>query len=352
MTVHSHISSIAVIGAGVAGLACARRLQSQGRIVTVFDRGFRPGGRLSVRRIPLGDRSIAYADHGAPFFACSDDRFRTHLQTWIDEGICAVWNPERHVWSNEGLTPDDVQEAIFVGMPNARSIPHYLSESLDIVGGTTVTGMNRIPAGWVLRTESRENVVLSSEPFDAVVMAAPPQQTARVFGEHSKKITSKIGCIKASPCWAHTVLVSTADLEIPDVLRITGDDLIELVVHENAKPGRPRYDQSSLFVVYARAEWSASRYDSEPEAVGIAITNRLLMLLRSITSRRVELSEFSPIAAHRWGLARTLLPLSSRCVADKESRLVACGDAYGGSGLEAAFLSGYAAAASVHSLHC
>tara|TARA_R110002073_G_scaffold239285_1_gene400689 strand:+ start:215339 stop:216397 length:1059 start_codon:yes stop_codon:yes gene_type:complete len=352
MTVHSHISSIAVIGAGVAGLACARRLQSQGRTVTVFDRGYRPGGRLSVRRIALGDGSITYADHGAPFFGCTDDSFRPHLQTWIDEGICAVWNTKQHVWSNDELAPDGTQEAIFVGMPNARSIPRYLSESLDIVGGTTVTGMHRIPAGWVLCTESQEKVMLTSEPFDAVVMAAPPQQTARVFGEHSKKISSKIGNIKALPCWVHTVLVSTADLEIPDVLRVSGDDLIELVVHENAKPGRPRDDQSSLLVVYARAEWSASMYDSEPEAVGRAITNRLLMFLRSITSRSVELSEFSPVGAHRWGLARTLLPLSSRCATDKESRLVACGDAYGGSGLEAAFLSGYAAAAAVHSLHC
>jgi len=352
MPVRSHISSVAVIGAGVAGLACARQLQSQGRIVTVFDRGHRPGGRLSVRRIPLGDGSIAYADHGAPFFACSDDRFRPHLQTWIDQGICAVWNPKRHVWSNKELTSDCAQEAIFVGMPDARSIPRYLSSSLDIVGGTTVTGMNRVPAGWVLRIESREKAVVTSKPFDSVVMAAVPQQTARVFGEHSKKILSKIGSNKASPCWAHTVLLSTADLEIPDVLRVSGDNLIELVVHENAKPGRPRHDQSSLLVVYAKAKWSASMYDSEPEAVGRAITNRLLVLLHSITSRRVQLSEFSPAAAHRWGLARTLLPLSSGCVADEEFRLVACGDAFGGSGLEAAFLSGYAAAAAVHSFHC
>eukprot|EP00438_Fugacium_kawagutii_P026496 Skav202807 [mRNA] locus=scaffold326:975371:978207:+ [translate_table: standard] len=47
--------SVAIIGGGVAGLACAKRLRSHGVNATVFDTGKRePGGRASSRLWRLG----------------------------------------------------------------------------------------------------------------------------------------------------------------------------------------------------------------------------------------------------------------------------------------------------------
>ena len=45
---------IAVIGAGMAGLAAARRLMEAGASVTVFERRDRPGGRVHTREMPDG----------------------------------------------------------------------------------------------------------------------------------------------------------------------------------------------------------------------------------------------------------------------------------------------------------
>ncbi len=42
---------IAVIGAGVAGLTCAQKLQQTGRRVVVFDKSQGLGGRLATRRL-------------------------------------------------------------------------------------------------------------------------------------------------------------------------------------------------------------------------------------------------------------------------------------------------------------
>ncbi|WP_346621622.1 FAD/NAD(P)-binding protein [Blastococcus montanus] len=42
---------VTVIGAGIAGLACARALRDAGREVQVLDRGRAPGGRLSSRTV-------------------------------------------------------------------------------------------------------------------------------------------------------------------------------------------------------------------------------------------------------------------------------------------------------------
>jgi len=40
---------VVVVGAGIAGLACARALTAAGYPVRVLDRGRRPGGRMSSR---------------------------------------------------------------------------------------------------------------------------------------------------------------------------------------------------------------------------------------------------------------------------------------------------------------
>ena len=92
--------SVAIIGAGIAGLACARMLADRGCQAVVFDRGRRPGGRLTARRIAVEEGKSLHADHGAPFFACTDERFATHLRLWIGAGVCFEWNVECVVWSD------------------------------------------------------------------------------------------------------------------------------------------------------------------------------------------------------------------------------------------------------------
>ncbi len=59
--VGSVIHRVAVIGAGMAGLVCARQLADAGRRVVVFDKSGDIGGRLATRR-----RDGLWWNHGAP----------------------------------------------------------------------------------------------------------------------------------------------------------------------------------------------------------------------------------------------------------------------------------------------
>eukprot|EP00966_Prymnesium_polylepis_P303429 7008841-Prymnesium_polylepis.1 len=53
---------IGVIGGGVAGLACARRLADLGKDVVVFDTGkWAPGGRASSRKWADGGPPVDHA---------------------------------------------------------------------------------------------------------------------------------------------------------------------------------------------------------------------------------------------------------------------------------------------------
>jgi len=56
---------IAIIGAGMSGLACADALLEVGHEVSLFDKGRGPGGRMSTRRIMtgLGEAALARMAH-------------------------------------------------------------------------------------------------------------------------------------------------------------------------------------------------------------------------------------------------------------------------------------------------
>ncbi|MGZ4650485.1 MAG: FAD-dependent oxidoreductase, partial [Kineosporiaceae bacterium] len=65
---------VVVVGAGIAGVACARALRRGGLGVRVFDRGRRIGGRMALHRERLGGTERV-VDVGASYFTVSDPRF-------------------------------------------------------------------------------------------------------------------------------------------------------------------------------------------------------------------------------------------------------------------------------------
>jgi len=77
---------IVVIGAGMAGLACAGALHPAGADVTLLDKSRHVGGRLATRRV--GDLMF---DHGAQYVTSRDPGFVTEMQAMAAAGDAAPW---------------------------------------------------------------------------------------------------------------------------------------------------------------------------------------------------------------------------------------------------------------------
>ena len=93
---------VAVIGAGVAGLTVARRLEAEPDLeVHVFDKARGAGGRVSTRR----DDERAF-DHGAQYFTCRSPRFEPVVKDWLSRGVVAEWSA-RVVHLDHGRVGDD-----------------------------------------------------------------------------------------------------------------------------------------------------------------------------------------------------------------------------------------------------
>ncbi|HEU4517231.1 MAG TPA: NAD(P)-binding protein, partial [Steroidobacteraceae bacterium] len=128
-------ASVAVIGAGLAGLACAHRLREAGVHARVFEAQRAPGGRLATRRF-----AIASFDHGAQYLTATDAQFRGLLADAANAGAAGRWQPD---W------PDREREGdLWVGLPAMNGLPRHLARDLDVEYGARIMRIERSRRGW------------------------------------------------------------------------------------------------------------------------------------------------------------------------------------------------------------
>ena len=77
---------VVIVGAGIAGLACARRLVQAGVPALVLDKGRGIGGRVATRRAD----GLQF-DHGAQYVTAKGEEFAAVLRDLITAGDAAPW---------------------------------------------------------------------------------------------------------------------------------------------------------------------------------------------------------------------------------------------------------------------
>lgn len=334
---------VAVVGGGISGLACASVLKDQGCNVTVFDRGRSAGGRLATRT-PRDADAPAF-DHGAPYFTARDPRFGRYVRSWIEAGICTKWDASRGRWAGGRLEPAQADAPLIVAKPSMSALCRHLAAGLDLQTATTIAAATPHANGWELTYEHEQN----HPPFDALVLAMPPEQAQRLLGNHHTACTPELRSVVSNPVWIGLFGVTGLSDLLPDDLETVGDEAIERIIRNERKPGRTD-DGTALLAVHARSDWSAARYDDDRDAIAAALSEHSRRVLRDVTGRVIHPDQFVYARAHRWGLAGVVRPTQHPCLFDPNARLAICGDGFGGAGVEAAFLSGRAAAGRVLSL--
>ena len=161
-TANSIGSQIAVIGAGISGIACARVLSEAGLSVHVFDKGRRPGGRVSSRTVEKDGHDFSF-DYGAQYFTVRHPLFRSVAAKLADKGMVAPW-------------PVAGEDA-WVGTPKMATLIEGLADGIEIAWGAEVTALSSGKSGWSVRIGESD-----LRNFDQVVLAMPAEQTALLAG--------------------------------------------------------------------------------------------------------------------------------------------------------------------------
>ena len=342
---------IAVIGAGIAGLACARTLAQAGHVVTVFEKSWRPGGRMATRASPFGG-----FDHGAQYFTVRDDRFALALQTV--PGLCKPWS------ANTVRVLDPLGRTVAAGLPAREA--HWVATP-GMVEGELID----LPVQWArplstsgaIRSQTRvtriEHAGRSARPwklhtvgpdldgqherqtftgFHAVVLAIPAWQARELLqnSECAPAWSARIEAVQVAPCW--TLMLAFPQAMQPGLNALgpqwnaarSTHHRIAWLARESSKPGRAPVER---WTVQASAEWSLEHLQDDPARVQA----KLQRAFSEVTGIRAEPAHAD---VHRWLFAKTLQPLGESHLWDGDAGLGVCGDWCIGHRVEDAFVSG------------
>ncbi len=340
---------VAVIGAGMAGVACARTLLQAGHRVTLIEisRGF--GGRMATRRTEFGG-----FDHGAQYFTVRDSRFARALLTAQD--LLKPWSVSTvRVLDEFGQVLESAPvptEPHFVAVPGMSSLVHHWAQPLvaperfgDLPARCLLnTRVSRIerdaldPGKWQLRVLAGEDGQQVLGGFDQVALAIPHQQAADLLQ------TSGLGAdwramlagVEVAPCW--TLMVAYPNAMQPGLGTLgpqwnaarSTHHRISWLARENSKPARERVER---WTVQASPAWSLRHLDDDEERVKA----KLLKGFAEVTGIRATPSH---AVAHRWRFAQTQRALGQDFLYDKAQGIGLCGDWCLGHRAEDAFVSG------------
>ena len=320
------MTKTAIIGAGIAGLACARVLACQGHEVKVFDKGRGPGGRMSTRRAPtpMGEASF---DHGAQYFTARDPAFVTEVARLTTLGAIAPWTGNLVRLHTDGTISPLANETLYVGAPGMNAVVRALGEGLNVVWATRVDGVQLVGRAWHLTSET--GVDLGA--YDQIVCAIPAEQVAPLIGSVAPNFADQAKAITSLPCWTGMFAFDRPLTTSFDALRLDGHPIVDFIANNQSKPGRTG---PVSYVVQARPDWSAAHLEDAPET----ITKQLAQALMDVIEDRPNLI-FQ--AAHRWRYARVDVSRGQGHLWDHTRNIGVCGDWLSGPRVESAWASGH-----------
>lgn len=333
--------TVAVIGAGIAGLNCARGLVEDGATVTVFDKGRGVAGRASTRRFDA-DPARGW-DHGAICFLAEDEDFLAELRRWLDAGIVAPWPIAPAAPGEAELDPRELLEPGFssswVGVPSMSAIARHLAAGLKVRCAHRVTQLRRENDAWFLQIETPEGAQ-EEGPFDELVLTAPPPQSRALLEGVDPALAELLVQPWIQPSWALLAVTESVDAPVP--IRRVGPghlpDGVASLVCEDSKPGRKPHPEGMRWLLQATAGWSHQHLELDADAAQALLVRKLEEAL-GIPVRSAQ--------AHRWRYARVHRPLGRDFLREAEARITLAGDFCRGDGIESAWLSGRAAAQAI-----
>lgn len=301
---------IVIIGAGMSGLACAQALEQMGHHVTLFDKGRGPGGRMSTRRVAMGETQLSF-DHGAQFFTAREDAFCAQVERWREDRLVARWPA--------------AQGDAWVGTPAMNAPIAHMAKAQGVRFSSHAMGLVREGANWrvLLHDGARHG------PYDAAVLALPAEQAAAFLGTYDLTMAASAIAAPSQPCWSAMIGFAERLPIGPDVLPPSGP--VGWAARNSAKPGRP---EAEAWVVQASPVWSTEHLEDDAAHVAEYLADWLARQAGDgPMPARLHLS------AHRWRYA-TKRPSPKGALWNGDLRLGACGDWLMGPRVELAWLSG------------
>jgi len=317
--------SIAIIGAGIAGLIVAQALKNIANI-TIYEKSRGVSGRMSTRSAPPYQ-----FDHGAQYFTAKTSEFQDFLAPYLTEGSISLWEPKMIVLDGGKQVEYQDSQPPYVATPKMNSLGKILAADLPINLQIQIADLNQINNKWELITTDGKNI----PDFDWVISTAPAPQTLKIM-PHNFSEYHTLQQVKMLGCYCVMVgLITQPDLNWQGAIVLNSP--IGWIAYDTHKPGRSK--KSHSLVIQSTNNWAEEHLEEDV----VKIQNLLLKEFTKVTG--IELKNIGYLTTHRWRYADTANPAFKNYLLDENLQLAACGDWCIKGRVEAAFISGKSLAA-------
>lgn len=301
-------TDILIIGAGMAGLACARHLTTAGHSPLVIDKGRGTGGRMATRRVSIAGHNLSF-DHGAQYFTSRNPAFAAQIAAAGDS--VARWD-------------DGAGETRLVGCPGMASLPRTMAQAINVRPQVEVKNLHQHGSRWHLET--------TEGAFHArrLVMTIPAPQAARLLGP-VHPASASLETVEMAPC---LTLMAAFPAEEPKPFASLASQSHPLawIAQDSTKPGRNA--SVTGWVAQASPGWSRQHLEETPDTLAPLLLASLAEVIGADPQTAIH------AIAHRWRYARVIKALGQPFLRSDDSTLWLGGDWCLGPRVEAAWESG------------
>lgn len=274
-------------------------------------------------------------DHGAQYFRAQSPQFISFVDQMVQAGHAAEWRPAL-VCIDGAQTVKDVPDTggMFVATPAMNSLCKHLAKDLTVLRSKRAASLTRASANWTLTCEDGEEIA----GFDWVLSTAPAEQT-RALLPGGLSFDAALQTAQMQGNFTLMLGFDGAPALAWEAAKVQ-DHMLGWIASNKSKPGR---EGGTGFVVQSTHAWAARNLErplAEVEAEMLTAFQEVTGVLQA------------PIyqSLHRWRFAAVSQPAPEPFLLDASKGLAAAGDWCGDGKVEAAYLSGDAAACAIAAL--
>ncbi|GIJ77615.1 NAD(P)/FAD-dependent oxidoreductase [Micromonospora phaseoli] len=266
-------SGVVVVGAGIAGVACARELLRAGIPVQLRERGRVAGGRMASRRFDGRP-----ADLGAAYLTVTDPDFAEVVREWQAAGLAREWTDTFVAYGADGRReiPGPIRWAAPRGL---RSLVEHLAQDLPLVVNRLVLGVEPGPT-------------VDGQKCAAAVLAMPGPQAALLLDPALEAATEAVRRQHWSPTLAAVLRFPTRRWTDFRGAFVNDHPLLGLVCDDGDRRG----DGAPVLVAHTTPEFAA-RHLAQPTGAAPAVEAAVRDLL-TLPDRAEH------VHVHRWTYAK------------------------------------------------
>ncbi|MGX7679531.1 NAD(P)/FAD-dependent oxidoreductase [Jatrophihabitans sp. DSM 45814] len=277
---------VLVVGAGIAGAACARFLAERGIGVCLLERASSPGGRMASP-LTRGRR----VDIGASYFTVSDDGFASVVRRWQSSGLVREWTASFDV-----DPPRESERAVAAPLepgPVRWAATHGLQSLVkDLIQQTDNLEVRL--SGYVDSVDWRESTFTCAGLMSRNVVLAMPDPQARQLLSQSSALQSERARLDIA--FESTIAVSLGWAKrqwgFSDGVFVNESSDISFVADDGARRG----DAAPVLVVHTTAALAQKCQHDPREAIK--------PVLATLRERFGIVDPPDWAATHRWSVAK------------------------------------------------